>query len=390
MLVNSLYYPNIIGGAEKSVKALAESMVKLGHEVAVVTTSDNDGMKLVNGVHVYYMKIPNLYWIINASGQTLLRRTSWHILDIENNLISKKITTYLKEFDPEIVHTNNLQGFSVSVWKLVSKLNIRIIHTIRDYYLLCPKSSMFKNGKICQQCWDCSLFSIRKKAASKYVSAVVGVSRFIVDFHMERGYFPNSKLQKNIYNINSNDRNSAKGINSRENLVFGFAGMISKHKGVELMIESFLESAIGNQKLFIYGKPKEDFYLQYLKEKYLSERICYKGFVTTEVIFKNIDVMIIPSVWNEPFPRTLIEAFSYGKVTIASSSGGSQEFIKDGVNGFVFDIEVKTDLSIVLKRINRRTDLDKIGRRALIDSAQFSEEIISHKYLESYREVLEE
>jgi len=49
---------------------------------------------------------------------------------------------------PDVVHTNNITGFSIAIWHEVHKRNFRLVHTLRDYYLLCPKNSMFSQEKI--------------------------------------------------------------------------------------------------------------------------------------------------------------------------------------------------------------------------------------------------
>lgn len=64
LIINTLYYPNIIGGAEQSVQLLAEAICHWGHEVVVVCTSPNPGrtIKFINSVKVYYLGLKNLYW----------------------------------------------------------------------------------------------------------------------------------------------------------------------------------------------------------------------------------------------------------------------------------------------------------------------------------------
>ncbi len=52
--------------------------------------------------------------------------------------------------------------------------------------------------------------------------------------------------------------------------------------------------------------------------------------------FDKIDVLIINCLWREPFPRTLIEAFSYGVPVISSNMGGTKEKISQGKTGFIY------------------------------------------------------
>ncbi|TDY17035.1 glycosyltransferase involved in cell wall biosynthesis [Paraburkholderia sp. BL6665CI2N2] len=48
------------------------------------------------------------------------------------------------------------------------------------------------------------------------------------------------------------------------------------------------------------------------------------------------DFLVVPSVQPEPFGRVAIESFAYGRPVIAAATGGLQEIVTDGVNGFLF------------------------------------------------------
>ena len=66
LIFNTLYYPNQLGGAEKSVQLLAEGLVQSNYDVVVVCTSNRNYKDYINGVKVYYVKTNNLYWAYNA------------------------------------------------------------------------------------------------------------------------------------------------------------------------------------------------------------------------------------------------------------------------------------------------------------------------------------
>ncbi|WP_277406421.1 hypothetical protein [Lacrimispora xylanisolvens] len=56
LIVNTFYYPNMQGGAEQSVKLLAEGLVKKGHEVGIYSVDLRDGIceaDIHNGVKIY-------------------------------------------------------------------------------------------------------------------------------------------------------------------------------------------------------------------------------------------------------------------------------------------------------------------------------------------------
>ena len=60
LLINTYYFPNGKGGAERSTKILAESLAKLGYKVFVITTSRRNDMSILYVVDVYYLNIDNV------------------------------------------------------------------------------------------------------------------------------------------------------------------------------------------------------------------------------------------------------------------------------------------------------------------------------------------
>jgi len=386
LIVNTLYYPNQIGGAERSVQLLAEGLLEKGVESIVVCTSNRDYINYVNGVKVYYVKISNLYWPYETREQKKYKKPVWHFID-SYNPFNRKVERILDNEEPDIVHTNNLAGFSVSVWKLVKRRNIKIVHTLRDYYLLCPKSTMFKDGRNCgEQCGLCKFYSVpRKLFSNSYVDGVVGVSKFILNRHLKLGYFRNSKIRTWIYNpILLPKFVNLKKVDLRKEIVIGLVGLMAPAKGTEFALECFRGLDLSNARLVVYGKGITKEYEEKLRSRYSCEKVVFKGYRKPEEIYGEIDVSIIPSLWHEPFPRVLIESFSYGVPVIASNRGGIPESIIEEKTGFIFDPDKKGDLESKLeKMLSLEFDRDYIRKSSLV----FSRDSVVEKYIRVYEEV---
>ncbi|WP_200970449.1 glycosyltransferase, partial [Klebsiella pneumoniae] len=201
-IINTLYYPYRLGGAEVSVQVLAESLVKRNVEVTVLTLHEGKNLKIdsVNGIKIYYLPLLNCYWPYDSSEHSKIHRLQWHIKDLYNRKMVKLVNTILQDLRPDIVHTNNLSGFSVGVWRVLRKMNIPIVHTTRDYYLFHPNSTLFKNGKnIKPTNIFVKLNVLYKKYMSQDVDAFIGISKYISDFHYRFG-FANKGLHGYIYN----------------------------------------------------------------------------------------------------------------------------------------------------------------------------------------------
>lgn len=194
VIVCTLYPPYILGGAEKSTALLAEGLLKQGHDVFVITTGQEDDQVKINGINVYRLKNRNIYWRYPQRDKPLLKKAIWHLLDIYNVFYQKSLKRIFTSIHPDIVHTGNLCGLSCCVWKVAKSMDIPIVHTLRDYYLLCPQQTMLKGTKSCDtQCFVCKEYSLVKKAMSEKVDAVVGISKFILSLHKKYGYFKNAK-----------------------------------------------------------------------------------------------------------------------------------------------------------------------------------------------------
>lgn len=387
LLFNTLYYPYSYGGAEKSVQTLAENLALSGEEVQVITLGESTEKYYLNGVCVRRIKIKNRYWPFSDKEKSRKDKFFWHLKDMINTSYVQDINKIIKDFEPDIIHTNNLSGFSTHVWSIAKKQNIKIVHTLRDYYLQCPSAIKFKNNKICgSTCVDCYCLSIIKKKASQNVDCVVGISDFILKDHINNGYFSNSQKEV-IYNgfeIQTNE-NKQKSIIKNKKIVFGFIGQINTSKGVELLLESFnnlLE--FENWDLVIAGRINED-YENKLRESFKTDRIKFLGYIDSEKFYKSIDVAIVPSIWNEPFGRVVIEAAIKRKVVLGSETGGIPELLINNKN-FIFKPNSK-ELTIALKSfLNNPEKLEDFKiEDSFLSMFQIQNTVLSYKKL--YRDI---
>jgi glycosyltransferase involved in cell wall biosynthesis len=392
LIFNTLYFPHHIGGAEKSVQLLAEGLVKLGHQTSVLTISNEDSVSDVNGVKVYYIKTKNIYGT-KATSPPTLAKPFWHLLDAYNPFYAPIIRKILLAENPEIIHTNNLAGFSVQIWQIAKEFNIPVIHTLRDYYLLCPKSTMYKKGENCSfRCLDCQLYSISKKIMSEHVSAVCGISNFILQKHLNEGYFKQALQKQVIYNTVTKALIAPLGKNScssqrKDSIKFGFVGQISPAKGIEPLLKAFDENneIFKGHSLHIFGKSSDPGYEAYLRATYTRKNIFFEGHQRAEEIYPKIQVVIVPSEWNEPFGRIIIEAYAYGKFVIASNKGGIPEIIKEGVNGFIYDPENSAALvEKMCKIIKNKQLLFEASETNKETARNFSNETNIQAYLNIY------
>ncbi|WP_211129835.1 glycosyltransferase, partial [Serratia surfactantfaciens] len=91
LMVNTLYAPYAVGGAEVSVQLLAEELVKSGHKVRVLTLHNEKKRKkeLLNGVDIVYLPLANIYWPFQKK-RGRISKLIWHLLDLYNPVMARK------------------------------------------------------------------------------------------------------------------------------------------------------------------------------------------------------------------------------------------------------------------------------------------------------------
>lgn len=379
LIFNTNYYPNISGGAEISTQLLAETLYTLGNDVWVCTIADSEKRELVNGVNVVYTNYRNVYWAFEGT-RSKWKKSIWHILDIYNIRFAGFLRKLIDEIKPDIIHTNNICGFSSIVWHQAKSMGVPVVHTLRDYYLLCYKSTMFKNGRPCtQQCFDCKLSSMVPKMISQDIDGVVGISRFVLDKHLEYGYFGQTKYREVIYNSIV----KTKTLVERNPYVIGYMGSILPSKGIERLIADFSRLAAENYTLEIAGDSNTE-YVSYLKRKYTSSNIKFVGRVSANDFLSHISLLVVPSEWHEPFGRVVVEAILAKCPVFVSNRGGMPELVSHE-NGRIFSLEEKDSLfNLLSDYINGKFcfSLEDKGER-------YDKLTIAKKYTSLYRKVLD-
>lgn len=334
LYINTLYHPFIEGGAEISLQLIVEGMKSKGYEVAVLSLGPEEGLKedWVEGVKVYRAGLKNLYWPYSKQRPGKVVRMAWHFKDRYN----RDMRTYVKEVlareKPDVVSCHNLAGWSVAVWDEIHRSGVPIIQVLHDMYLACANSNMFKGDHPCDtQCLSCRVLRAGHPQNSNQVSVVVGISHSILTRFTDMGYF--GKAEKRVIHNTRSIPTPAARTNRKQGdpIRIGYLGTLSKIKGVEWLIEQFQSLDI-DASLSIGGRGQDD-YVDHLKSLARSESVRFLGQVDSNEFYSMIDVLVVPSLWQEPLGMVAIEALANHVPVIAHKTGGLQESVIDGENG---------------------------------------------------------
>ncbi|WP_249119126.1 MULTISPECIES: glycosyltransferase family 4 protein [unclassified Bradyrhizobium] len=376
-----------MGGAEVSVSLLAEALALRGHQVSVICLhkAAETSISEIRGVRVYRLQIDNDYWPFDQDRKpSRLRRLKWHLRDTWNREAAKRFGAVLDAEAPDVLHTNNLTGFSVSLWSEAKRRKLRVVHTLRDYSLICKRSTLFRNGQTCtRRCPACATMTAPSLIASRMVDAVVSNSQFVLDQHQKLGYFANIP-GKVIFNIADVSEAAPVSPPATGDLVFGFIGRIEAEKGIEVVLKAAELLPDAGWRLKIAGKGLEQ-YVGSLKAGQKNDRIEWLGFTKAANFYASIDVCLVSSVWPEPLPRTLIESINAGRATICSTAGGIPEI--SGFSNMVGSYEpnnFRQLAELMVKAVNDTTRW-KMTQPLQQDFAdKFSPESVTRQYMEVY------
>ena len=164
---------------------------------------------------------------------------------------------------------------------------------------------------------------------------------------------------------------------SDEDFILVFSGRVNQEKGVMELIEAMNQlSNFSNIKLLIIGSSffgnevKEDDFIKRLRIKAepLKNRVVFTGFIPYAQMpnyLKMADIAVIPSVWDDPFPTTVLEALAMGLPIITTRRGGiPEEVTEENAILLTTDEQFVDNLASVILDLYKHPEKRKLMREA--------------------------
>ena len=173
---------------------------------------------------------------------------------------------------------------------------------------------------------------------------------------------------------------------SPDDFIMVFSGRINRDKGVEELIEAMLRlQDIPQIKLLVIGSTffgsssNEDDFVRSLKTKAQSiqQRIIFTGFVPYDQMpdyLQLANIAVIPSIWDDPFPTTVLEAQAMGLPIITTRRGGIPEEVTEG-NAILLDTNdsfVENLSAAILNLYNHPEKRKQMSEGALANSKYYN------------------
>ncbi len=422
--------PRYRGGAEGFSLRLARSLAARGHSLQLVSVEHVDrGPRDAAG------------WTDETADGVEIRRLSFDLAaapdpdrwEYDNPWVGSALQELVRMRRPDLFHLVGGYLMTGRALRVAKEIGIPSVVTLTDYWFLCRRITMLRSdGSLsttpidpatCARCLgeEQRRFRIPGKLAPGLMQAywrtqrrrlgslqarnaflttallgadaLMSPSGFLRSMHRQAG------IAADDFSVISHGADLAgvpsgsNGKNGSPTLRVGYLGQIAWHKGIHVLIEAVRRLEGAPLSLRIYGDtghfPEYARHLEQLSgtDPRISMAGTYRGQAELPSVLRDLDVVVVPSVWYENCPNVILEAFAHRTPVIATDLGGMSELVSHGRSGLLFRIGDAADLAGQLQRLLSEPGLLPALRSGMPEVKTFAEEVSEIESV--YRRVVE-
>lgn len=382
-------YPPLVNGVSTSILMLEHALTKLGHEVFIITVSDNKkDYVLENNGHI--LRLPS----VNLANCYDYKMTSVYPI---------KAVNMIKKMNLDVIHSN--VEFTVGIFARVvsEQLSIPLVHTYHtnweDYTHYITKNKKILDD-ICKKLLKYLVVFFEDKTvtelivpSNKIYNLFKDKYKFTKNIHIIQTGIETSKFYKE--NFNQKDINSLKkklGIKKKDFVVMTVS-RLAKEKSVDRIINNHKElvKKYSNMKLLIVGDgPDIDKLKDEAKSLGVSDSVIFTGKVPLSdiPIYYQLGNVFVTASKSETQGLTVVEAISSSLPVVAVKDDSFVNSVIEDFNGFAFTDDEKYINSI--SKLYEDKDLyNRLSNQSRLLSADFSSEYFALKVLKVYETAIE-
>lgn len=352
-------YYQIPGGEDSVVLSEKELLEQHGHNVLLYTRNNKE---LTTMTSVYKMSIP-FKAIFNPQSY----------FDIKKIIIENKI---------DVVHVHNtLHLISPAVYYAAKSCKVPVVQTMHNFRLLCPGATFYRDGHICEDCLTKGLLCAVRNSCYRgsklqtiicsintkihRMTRIYGTLNYIclTDFNREKLLELKQIKKEKVFVkpncVKNTDRIVPNELRKRQIV---FAGRLDKLKGVEMMLRTWKLMGENAPRLIICGTgPMEKWCKNFIDNNQLTN-IEMTGLISNCKVKKLVassKALILPTLWYEGFPMSIVEAYSMGTPVICSDLGNAGRIVVNGITGFKFKPNSEIELASAVKRVMKTDYIHK-------------------------------
>lgn len=354
LFISAFYPPYVVGGFEQMVRDVNDIFQQRGHTTAVLTSRFGVDRSIVDG---------NVHRILHLESDVQHYHPQRYLLhgrDVRQNIAQTE--TIIRDFQPDIVFVHVMWNLTRAVpWKAEQILPGRVVYYIAEEwpYVPDPHTAYWQNGanRVLPAAFKRLVapipLALAKREQQRYqlkFERVMCVSQATKDQLAKRAGIPASNMRV-VHNGVEVERFHPPPTNPDEvgpkgELRLLYAGIVAPHKGIHTAVEAvaLLQEAPPARAvhLTILGSGQHE-YERRLRDMVtrfeLDGRVDFRPRIRRHEmpeVLRTFDVLLLPSIWEEPLARQMQEAMASGLVVLGTSTGGTGELLIDGETGLVF------------------------------------------------------
>jgi glycosyltransferase involved in cell wall biosynthesis len=384
--------PKYTGGAEWRTYRTASYLIQRGHEVRVVSVEQID-CDPANGEPFVWMDETFEGVPIQRLCYNRTRMPDPVSGEYNNPWIGAHLAQIMRDWKPDLFHL--ISGYLITGSSLVAarEAGIPSVVTLTDFWFICPRISFLRsNGSLstlpirpatCARClgeerrrfryvgkvvpWLADLYWQNRTDRTGYIEmrldfllkelnqagAVISPSQFLKNIYTNAGVHPDKVIFSRQGSLLAGLEQSSWVKSESPVLRIGYLGQITPIKGVHVLLEAAKKLNGAQIEVNIYGDtgPFPEYTRKLASLSKDDPRIKFRGvYSRSEVseVFRNLDVLVVPSLWYENSPNVIIEAFAHNTPVLASRLGGMGEMVEDEKTGLLFEPGDPDDLARAL------------------------------------------
>ena len=374
-------YPIDQAGTEIYTTDLAEALIRRGMEVTVAIPGSSKVSQAAKAGLLPNYVVPLELAPKGRFGNKLRYAT------FRGPLWKDGLSRLVRRTRPDVIHLQHAKGFGISLLNVLEGFRLPIVITLPDYWLLCPGILRDCDGDVARCAafccndlgWQSRTYLTRLAAAKMQRRQAKGFIRRVrprlaAISDRTRSIFVSEGVDEQLIEVHPwgidvrRFREAAQRLGEHSGSVrIGFLGSMRSHKGCHVLAEAFLQAQPLDATLHFHGGG-DGIYIESLKRQFDTPKITFHGpfdHGSVADILGSLDVVVIPSIWEETYCLVAQEALAARKIIIASNIGGLSR-MAHGVNGFLVPPDDPAALSRQLsevvpaaKEIARTLDFDR-------------------------------
>ncbi len=357
----TMYGWNDTGGGTTFPKSVARELVQRGHRVSVFYASlKNDPTMPPYSVLKEEEDGVVLYGVYNRPAPFV--DPDCPEREIRDEGVLERFREVLDEVGPEVVHFHNFHGLTFALAREVRERGIPSCYTPHNYHMIDPHLYLFRSDLSLWRNTDIlenseavqrnpgkrELYKKRaettRKLLNEWVDMTLAVSSRQRELLVQHGARPDRVAVVHQSHASTDVLWSSPELAEQGSrplhhpLRIGFIGGVMPHKGVHVLAAAAQHFDSSRAEFHVYGFGSIE-YIRFVRRMDPGERLVFHGNYThdmLESIARELDVAVVPSLWEDCAPLVLLELMAMRLPILGASIGGIPDFVKEGVNGFLY------------------------------------------------------